>query len=222
MKALLLLVKVTHSAMSACGSRAIRIVFLVGSLASELVNEDDVLEFDLTLQPVRPSDMALYSERVIHGAIYRARPDITAVCHHHSPALLPFCHTGLTLRVATQLGATIGKRLSLWDQQEEFGATTYLVVKEDEAVSLARYLGSHSVVLTNRHEATVVGSSIEGLVFRSIYNCWDAELQLRNLTYGTIDVFTEAEIRLATDYPRTALARAWHCWCSRPEKRSSH
>ncbi len=50
--------------------------FLARSLAPELVTEHDILEFDLTSAPVTPTDLALYSERVIHGALYRARPDV--------------------------------------------------------------------------------------------------------------------------------------------------
>lgn len=189
--------------------------FLSRSLAPELVDEVDILDFDLTSQPVTPTEQALYSERVIHGAIYRARPDVMAICHHHAPPLLPFCLADLKLQVVTQLGATIGKQVPIWDQRDEFGATNHLVVREDEAASLARCLGSHSIVLMKRHGATVVGSSIEELAFRSIYSCRDAELQLRAMTYGPIDAFSDAEIDLAARYPAATLARAWHYWRTR-------
>lgn len=195
--------------------------FLARSLAPEFVTAGDVLEFDLSSQPVHPSGVTLYSERVIHGAIYRARPDITAICHHHAPAVLPFCLTDLPLRVVTQLGATIGKQVPVWDQRDAFGATNHLVVREDEATSLARCLGPDAVVLMKRHGATVVGSSIEELVFRSIYSCRDAELQSRSLAYGAIETFTEAEIELAANYSAATLARAWHYWRSRLEPGAS-
>ena len=38
-----------------------------------------------------PPTVQLYAERVIHGCIYQARPDVMAVCHHHAPAVMPFC-----------------------------------------------------------------------------------------------------------------------------------
>lgn len=189
--------------------------FLARSLAPELVTEGDILTFDLTSQPESATDMPLYSERVIHGAIYRARPDVTAICHHHAPPILPFCLADMELRVVTQLGATIGKQVPLWDQRDEFGATNHLVVREEEAVSLARRLGPHSIVLMKRHGATVVGSTIKELTFRSIYSCRDAELQLRTMTYGPVDAFTDAEIDLASRYPQATLTRAWHYWASR-------
>src|ERR1700744_4108487 len=65
--------------------------YLARSLAPELVTDADILEFDLSSQPVPPCEVPLYSERVIHGAIYQARPDVKAICHHHASAVLPFC-----------------------------------------------------------------------------------------------------------------------------------
>lgn len=189
--------------------------YLARSLAPELVTEADILEFDLSSQPVAPCEVALYSERVIHGAIYQARPDVNAICHHHAPAVLPFCLTDLTLSVVTQLGATIGKHVPLWDQRTEFGATNHLVTRADEAQSLARCLGPHTIVLMKRHGATVVGTNLRELVFRSIYSVRDAELQLRALNYGPVDSFTEDEIDLAGKFPEATLARAWNYWHTR-------
>lgn len=188
---------------------------LARSLAPELVTEADILEFDLASQPVGPCEVALYSERVIHGAIYQARPDVNAICHHHAPAMLPFCLADLTLRVVTQLGATIGRHVPMWDQRTEFGATNHLVTRADEAQSLARCLGPHAIVLMKRHGATVVGANLRELVFRSIYSVRDAELQLRALSYGPIDSFTDDEIDLAGKFPEATLSRAWNYWHTR-------
>ncbi len=105
--------------------------------------------------------------------------------------------------------------MPLWDQRDEFGATNHLVTKPDEAASLARCLGAHAMVLMKRHGATVVASSLRELAFRSIYGCRDAELQLRGLQYGPIDVFTDREIDLAGKFPEATLARAWDYWRAR-------
>jgi HCOMODA/2-hydroxy-3-carboxy-muconic semialdehyde decarboxylase len=189
--------------------------YLARSLAPELVSEHDILEFDALSQPVEHFDGPLYGERVIHGTIFRVRPDINAICHHHSPALMPFCLTKLRLRVVTQLGATMGTHIPVWDQREEFGATNHLVTNHEEATSLARCLGPHAIVLMRRHGATVVGANLRELVFRSIYSCRDAVLQLQALAHGEIDAFTDAEIDLAGNYSEVTLARAWNYWRSR-------
>lgn len=188
--------------------------WLARSLAPELVTEADILEFGPDSEPISPTDAALYSERIIHGAIYAARPDVHAVCHHHAPEILPFTLAPIQLRVVTQLGAIIGRHIPIWDQRLEFGATNHLVMRQQEAASLAGCLGSHAIVLMRRHGATVIGASLRELVFRCIYSCRDADLQLRAGAYGEVDHFTETEIDLAGRFPEATLARAWEYWCS--------
>jgi HCOMODA/2-hydroxy-3-carboxy-muconic semialdehyde decarboxylase len=190
-------------------------IYLARSQAPELVTEGDILEFDLSARPVRPCQVPLYSERVIHAAIYQMRPEVNAICHHHAPAILPFCLSSLTLRVVTQLGATIGKHVPVWDQRDEFGATNHLVSKPEEAASLARCLGPHAMVLMKRHGATVVASNLRELAFRAIYSCRNADLQLRALQYGSVDTFSDEEIDLAGKFPEATLARAWDLWRTR-------
>src|SRR4029453_9019294 len=68
---------------------------LARSRSPELIEPSDILEFTLDSEPVAATDVALYGERVIHGCIYQTRPDVNAVCHHHSPAGLPFSPTGI-------------------------------------------------------------------------------------------------------------------------------
>ncbi len=190
-------------------------MYLARSLAPELVTESDILEFDLAGDPVWPCQVPLYSERAIHAAIYHMRPDVHAICHHHAPALLPFCLTSLALRVVTQLGATIGKHVPVWDQRDEFSATNHLVTQPQQAMSLARSLGPHALVLMKRQGATVVASNLRELVFRSIYSCRDAELQLRALEHGPVDAFSDEEIDLAGKFPEATIARAWDLWRTR-------
>jgi len=189
--------------------------FLSRSLAPELVSEADVLEYDLSGEPVVATKQALYSERVIHSVLYRMRPDVNAICHHHAASTMPFCLADLKLRVVTQLGASIGKTVPLWDQRDEFGATNHLVTRDAEAISLAKCLGSNNMVLMKRHGVTVVGATLRELAFRSIYSCRDAELQLRAMSHGDISVFTDEEIALAEKFPEATLARAWDYWRSR-------
>jgi HCOMODA/2-hydroxy-3-carboxy-muconic semialdehyde decarboxylase len=57
---------------------------LARSRSPELIEPSDLLEFTLDSEPVVPPKGDMYGERVIHGCIYQARPDVNAVCHHHS------------------------------------------------------------------------------------------------------------------------------------------
>src|SRR5260370_40900831 len=53
--------------------------FLIArSLAPDLVGPEDIVELDLDGQPVGDDSRQLYLERVIHAAIFAARPDVMA------------------------------------------------------------------------------------------------------------------------------------------------
>jgi ribulose-5-phosphate 4-epimerase/fuculose-1-phosphate aldolase len=182
-----------------------------------LVEPGDILEFTLDSEPVKPPDARLYSERVIHGEIYKARSDVNAVCHHHAPAVMPFCITGKPIVPVLHLGAAIGEEVPFWDQHDEFGDTNLLVVKPEEGRSLARALGSNSVVLMKRHGATVIGASLRELVSRSIYLCWNADYQLRASLIGTLQPLHPGEIKLAgaINVRPSAAERTWEYWSAR-------
>src|SRR2546427_531437 len=62
---------------------------LARSVAPELVERGDIVEFTLDGTPTREETRALYLERFIHGAIYEARSDVMAVVHAHAEAPLP-------------------------------------------------------------------------------------------------------------------------------------
>src|SRR5690349_8770412 len=191
------------------------------SRSPELIEPADILEFTLDSAPVVPPTVQLYSERVIHGEIYKARPDVMAVCHHHSPAVMPFCITGEPLVPVFHLGATIGAQVPFWDSLDEFGDTNLLVVKPEEGASLARALGQHSVVLMRRHGATVVGADLRELVFRSIFSCLNAVYLKESGTIGAIGPLTPGEIEMAgaiNKIPSVPL-RTWEYWATRLAKR---
>jgi HCOMODA/2-hydroxy-3-carboxy-muconic semialdehyde decarboxylase len=187
------------------------------SRAPELVEPEDVLEYDLDSEPVSPTNQRLYAERVIHGEIYKARPDVQAVVHHHAPAVMPFCITGVPLVPVFHLGATVGAHVPFWDQHNEFGETNLLVVKPEEGRSLARALGPHPLVLMSRHGATVVGGNVHELVFRTVYSCRNAEFQLQARLLGEIKPLHPGEIREAgkLNVLPTATHRTWEYWLMR-------
>ena len=57
------------------------------SLAPALVTADDIMEFDLDGNAVDARGRTLFLERFIHSEIYKARPDVMAVVHTHSPEI---------------------------------------------------------------------------------------------------------------------------------------
>jgi HCOMODA/2-hydroxy-3-carboxy-muconic semialdehyde decarboxylase len=176
-----------------------------------------VLEYDLDSNPVMATNEKLYAERVIHGEIYKARPDVMAVVHHHAPAMMPFCITGTPLVPVFHLGATAGASVPFWDQHDEFGDTNLLVVKPEEGASLARALGKSNLVLMNRHGATAVAGDMQGLVFRAIYSCRNAEFQFQAQALGKITPLHSGEIARAAALNAMAnvTTRTWEYWTMR-------
>ena len=197
--------------------------FLARSRSPLFVEPDDILEFDLDSNPVRPLTVQPYGERVIHGEIYKSRPDVHAVVHHHSGSVLPFCMTGVPLVPLFHLGATMGETVPFWDQRDEFGDSNLLVIKPEEGASLARALGSNWTVLMRRHGATVAGTTLQEVVFRSINGCLNAECQLRAMAIGTLGPLNANEARDAGAYnlQQRPMARAWEYWTLRLGERGT-
>ena len=195
--------------------------FLARSRSPELVEPSDILEFDLDSQPIKPATLPLYSERVIHGEIFKARSDVVAVCHHHAPAVMPFCISGDPLVPVFHLGAALGAVAPFWDSRDDFGDTNLLVVKPAEGASLARALGKHTMVLMRRHGATVVGASLRELVFRAIYSCDNARYLSEAKRLGNFSPLTPGEIEMAQAICQLpgAQSRAWEYWETRLAKR---
>ena len=194
--------------------------FISRHRASELVEPSDVLEFDLESKPVHPTSVRLYSEMVIHGEVYKARPDVNSVCHHHAPSVLPFCATGVELVPLFHLGGTLGPKVPFWDSQDEFGDTNLLVRTPEEGASMARALGPHFLVLLRRHGATLASHSLRDCVFRSVYTTRNAELQLRAMAIGTLGPLSPGEAKIcgAHNLGARGVERAWEYWVIRLAK----
>jgi ribulose-5-phosphate 4-epimerase/fuculose-1-phosphate aldolase len=193
------------------------------SRGPELVQAADILEFTLDSEPVVPPTQRLYSERVIHGCIYQARPDVHAVVHHHAPSIMPFVIAGVDIVPVFHLGATMGAKAPFWDSRDEFGDTSLLVVKPEEGRSLARALGAHAMVLMRRHGATVAGGNLHEVVFRSIYSARNAEHQWRAHALGAVGALTAGEAALAARHNLAPgpVERAWEYWSGRLDKAES-
>ena len=206
------------SATSACAIRTIRKrYFLSRSRAPALVQADDILEYDLDSNPIVPPVTRPYSERVIHGEIFKARPDVNAVCHHHAPSIMPFAISGVPLRAGVSSRRRDGIDAPFWDSRDEFGDTNLLVVKPEEGASLARALGRHAIVVMRRHGATVVGGALRELVFRTIYSARTPSISLRAHMLGHVSPLTAGEAEMAGELNLAPgpLARAYEYWVRR-------
>lgn len=195
--------------------------FLISTVrAPELVTVDDIVELDLEGRATTNTPAHLFAERFVHAAVFAARADVQAVCHHHAPAMLPFCVSGVPLVPVVHLGATMGQVVPVWDSQNEFGDTNLLVADLAQGQSMARALGPYWTVLLRRHGATVAGRSVRELVFRAIYGARNAEVQRHALAMGSAPSLPAAEAAAAEEFNLRPIAidRNWERWCRRIER----
>jgi HCOMODA/2-hydroxy-3-carboxy-muconic semialdehyde decarboxylase len=187
------------------------------SIAPESVVASDILALDLDSQPVHKddADKLLYRERFIHGEIYKARPDVNAVVHSHSPTVVPFTVTRAKLRPILHNAGFLGLGAPLFEIRKCAGHGTDLMILTPElGRDLAKKLGKEAaVVLMRGHGDSVVGPSLPNAVFRAYYTEINARQQLAAITIGgPINFMTRAEAITSSDAMLRASARPWALW----------
>jgi HCOMODA/2-hydroxy-3-carboxy-muconic semialdehyde decarboxylase len=184
------------------------------SIAPGLVTPDDVMEFDLESRPIDPGGRALYSERFIHGEIYKARPDVTAVVHNHAPSILPFGITGVPLRPVYHMSSFVGTGVPVFDIRKAGGVTDMLVSTPALGRELATTLGKSAAVLMRGHGVTVVGASLPQVVGRTVYLDLNAKVQLQATQLGgTITYLSPEEVdKIIANGEQGSYSRDWDLW----------
>jgi len=182
--------------------------FLSRSIAPELVTAEDILELDLDSVIIDPKGSSSYLERFIHGEIFKARPDVQAVVHNHSPAVISFGIGSTPLRPVFHQAAFFLDGVPIWDYRDFGTADGALVDTPERGRGLALALEDRPVVLMRNHGVTVVASSLAMVVGRSITLEQNAEMQNQALARGDEVTYLElAEESMGSDF-----LRAWDLW----------
>lgn len=193
--------------------------FLSRSRSPANVTRGDIMEFSLDGELLTRDNRSPYRERAIHGEIYRARPDVGAVTHHHARAVLPFTMGGaVPLKPVFHMAAVIGAEIDTWDSQDEFGDTNMLVETAEQGASLAKVLGGNRVALLRAHGAVCAMPGLKQACMVSIYLKENAELLLQSLPLMPEPRFiSDGEIRLTSEtlLADLCVARAWDYWTAR-------
>src|SRR5262249_51783059 len=127
------------------------------SRAPELIDAEDIMELDLDSNPVDAKGRSLYTERFIHGEIYKARPDVIAIVHTHAPALIPFGISKVPLKPVYLRSAFIAAGIPVFEIRERAGMTDMLIRDHTLGRALADALASHPAALMRGHGAVIVG-----------------------------------------------------------------
>ena len=182
------------------------------AVAPALVTADDIMEFDLDSKPVDQRGRGMFIERFIHGEIYKARPEVNAVVHSHSPGVIPFGVTQVPMRPVMHTGSFLYVGVPVWEIRKAGGTTDMLVRNPALGKSLAETLGDKPVALMRGHGDVVVGPTVQRAVIRAVYTEVNARLQTIALSLGGPITYISAEEGALRDQAGGDESRAWDLW----------
>lgn len=187
--------------------------FLARNMAPALVEVDDVMTFALDGTPLG-DPRTPYAERFIHGSIYRARPDVHAVVHSHSPAVIPFSVVKTAeLRPVFHMASFLGGGVPVFEIRDAAGRDNDLLVRDERlGDALASALGSCTTVLMRGHGYTTVGNTVQEAVFRAVYAEVNAGIQSGALQLGDVTYLSDEESARSSASNAGQIARAWELW----------
>jgi ribulose-5-phosphate 4-epimerase/fuculose-1-phosphate aldolase len=194
---------------------------LARNMAPGSVAADDIVEFTLDGDPVNAGGRKVYLERFIHGEIYRRRPDVVAVVHSHSHAIVPLSVVkGLRLRALFHMAGFVGQGAPVFEIREAGGDGTDLLISNNAlGRALAEHFDGHDIVLMRGHGSTVIGGSIRQAVYRAVYAELNARYQIEAMRLGEVTFLTEAESRACVANVEAQVQRPWDLWVEQARAR---
>lgn len=185
-------------------------------LSADLVTAKDIIEFDLDSRPVDTHGLpmsALFTERYIHGEIYKMRPDVVAVVHTHAPSLIPFGDTKVPLKPMYHRAAFIAFGIPVFEIRERAGMTDMLIRNATLGHNLAEALGDHPAILMRGHGAAITAPTLQRVVARTIFLSLNATLQSEAMRMGAPITYLDIEeARKIEAREGHGLARTWEGW----------
>lgn len=182
------------------------------------VTAADIMEFDSDGKPIDGDGRPVYSERFIHSEIYKARPDVKAIVHSHSPTVIPFSVTQVPLRPIHNTASFLSPEVPVFEMRKAAGMTNNLVTNPDRAKALVQVLGQRPAVLLRGHGDVVVGPDIRRTVARAIYTEVDARMLLQAIALGGPITFIDPEEAKLSESSRDSgeaahgVDRIWQMW----------
>jgi len=189
---------------------------LARSMAPGLVTAEDIVEHDGDGEAaVELHGRILYLERYIHSEIYKAHPQVQAVVHSHSPAVIPFGVTKVKLQPIFHLSSFLAFGAPVFEIRDAGGAATDMLIRTPAlGAALAQSLGAAPVALMRGHGDVVVGRSLREVVFRAVYTEVNARLEADALRLGggKVAFLNDQEAANATETNAGVINRAWDLW----------
>lgn len=160
-----------------------------------LLREEDLFVMDLG-EKVQQS--------AIHTAIYRARQDVGAVIHTHSPKVISLSLLGKTVEPIHNYSAFFHDGVPLYEKGGQVG-------NRETAEAIVQALDQRKAVIQKGHGAFIVGQSIQDACLLAIFLEESAKYMLEVLNHGEPQPLPleEAKRIAGQTLKPDAIARGW-------------
>ena len=180
---------------------------------------EGMIENDLDSVAVGGARKDEYREAYMHGEIYRARPDVMAVVHAHTPEVTAFTQSSVELRPVSNGGRFIGSGLPIFDIRQ-FHPRANIIDSPELGRAIAGVLGKSPAVLLKGHGVTVTDSSLYGLVSRAYNLRVNAIIQQQAISLGGRISYLDGQAATTQSQPVVLTGdgggrgadRSWEYW----------
>ena len=144
------------------------------------------------------------AQAAVHQAVYKARDDVKAIIHFHSPAVILLSVVGQTVQPMHNYSAIFYEGVPLFER-------TGQVESPERAGEIAQILGNCKAVILRGHGAVVAGGSIPEVCVLALYLEESARLQAEAMKLGAPNFVTpeEAERIARRTFKPASTERAW-------------
>jgi ribulose-5-phosphate 4-epimerase/fuculose-1-phosphate aldolase len=180
---------------------------------------EGIIENDLDSVAVGGARKDEYREAYMHGEIYKARPDVMAVVHAHTPEVVAFTQSSVLLRPVSNGGRFIGAGLPIFDIRQ-FHPRASIIDSPELGRAIAGVLGKSPAVLLKGHGVTITDSSVYGLVSRAYNLRMNALIQQQAISLGGKITYLDGQAATTQSVPVVPTGngggrgadRTWEYW----------
>ena len=194
--------------------------FIARAIAPEAVTKNDILKLDQEGNVLTRTRANPYLERIIHGAIYKVRPDVRSVIHAHPLPVVTLSVSEVPFRIVSHPAAIFYEGVPLFDEYDFTSPNPggMLVQTKEDGDRVAAKLGKSIAMLMWGHGCNVVGTSIPGAIRTVIALRDNAAIQLAAAQHGRVRSLTDDQARAAAGTMTGESDRAWNAWVARVKR----
>jgi HCOMODA/2-hydroxy-3-carboxy-muconic semialdehyde decarboxylase len=139
----------------------------------------DMVEYDLESTPVQGPRNDNARETFLHGQVFKAKPDVMAVVHAHSPEFVAFGMSSVPLYWGPN------RQVPVWDIRPVNNGRSGIVSTNALGQSMAERLGDNEAVLLWGHGITLAARSLPEVIHRVVALRDNARLQMASVSIGS-------------------------------------